>query len=267
MTTVKASKMNCPYHPQRALSLQRRLNAFVCFYLLLGRSCLSYTVSGIQCHQVKLQQNDDNSPFCLAASSAMDVMNHDIKPPINFLASQVWPSARVAALALQKHLEKDWTICELGCGPGLPSLTAAKLGAKRVYATDLDKFALQLVEKASQEQGLEDIVSTQQIDLTAAAHSEDSVPNADLYLLSDVFESSHVARGAADISRFILSNSPTAKIWVFAQSDRACREDYLKEIRLVLKDPSLDWTPLDQYDESSKQRIFLCDLDETKVSY
>lgn len=242
----------------------------------------SYQVEGIACHPVRLQQKDDNSPFCLAASSAMDLMQHctGSDPPVNFLASQVWPSARVAAFALQKHMKQNankknndnWRVCEFGCGPGLPSLTAAKLGAPKVIATDLDLFALKLVERASQEQGLQDCVETQQFDLLQANLRMDDIPEADLYLFSDIFESSQVALGAAEVSRLVLSNNNNinnnkAKIWVFAQSDRACREDYLKEMRAILKDPSLNWAPLDDYDASSNQQLFLCDLDETKVTY
>jgi predicted nicotinamide N-methyase len=228
---------------------------------LLITTAYTYTVQGIACHAVHLQHNNEDSPFCLAASSAMDLMQ--LQPPLNFLASQVWPSARVAAQALQIHMRPHLRVCELGCGPGLPSLTAAQLGAPRVVATDLDPFALQLVEAASQAQGWQDRVVTQPLDLMSA--NQDAIPPADLYLFSDVFESARVARGAAEVSRLVLEQSDEAKIWVFAQSDRACREDYLREMRTILKDPSLNWIPLEEYDDN--QRLFLCDLDETKVSY
>ena len=39
-------------------------------------------------------------------------------------------------------MDPSWIVCELGCGPGLPSLTAARSGAKRVIATDVDAVAV-----------------------------------------------------------------------------------------------------------------------------
>lgn len=239
----------------------------------------SYEVSGIKVHRVPHRQQQENSPFCFAASSALDVMTRSssqssegASSPINFLASQVWPSARVAASALEKHMDPAWTVVEFGCGPALPSLMAAKLGAKKVYATDIDEFALELVDHASRAQDLSEIVSTRRIDITQelvfSSSSGNAIPKADLYLFSDIFECRDVAIGAAAASHAILKDLKGARIWVFAQSDRACREDYLKEMKLYLDDPDLAWTPLDDYDKnSSSNRIFLFDLDETTVKY
>jgi predicted nicotinamide N-methyase len=251
------------------------LIAFSSLFLQLPESTVgfAYEISGIPCHRVPLRQKDDNAPFCLAASSAMDLMNlKDLEgTPVNFLASQVWPSARVAAFALEKHMDPSLfaTICEFGCGPGLPSLAAAKFGAQKVIATDLDPLALQLVERASKEQNLDHVVSTQRFDLTAKIDKDGGVfPEADLYLFSDVFESKHVATGAAEVSNFILQHSDTAKIWVFAQSDRACRDVFLTAMRKHLgNDIILQWKPLDQYQPTDACRLHLFDLDETLVSY
>jgi predicted nicotinamide N-methyase len=190
--------------------------------------------------------------------------------PINFLATQVWPSARVAAYALEKYWDPSSfaTICEFGCGPGLPSLAAAKFGAQKVIATDLDPLALQLVKKASTEQCLDHVVSTKRFDLTVKIDKDGGViPEADLYLFSDVFESKHVAMGAAEVSNYILQNSDTARIWVFAQSDRACREDFLIAMRKHLGYDSLEWIPWDQYEPTGACRLHLFDLDETCVPY
>ena len=246
--------------------------------LSLSEFTVSYEVSGIKVHQVLLRQNDENSPFCYAASSALDVMNTAIQSEgggsmsINFLASQVWPSARVAASALEKHMDPAWTVCEFGSGPGLPSITAAKLGAMKVIATDLDQFALQLVDHASQAQDLSHIISTTRLDITKEPHfseNANAIPQADLYLFSDIFESTDVAVGAAAVSQAILQNVDHAKIWVFAQADRACREDYLGEMKRHLDDPDLTWTPLERFQDQQflEENLICFDLDETKVSY
>ena len=51
----------------------------------------------------------------------------------------IWPSSiHLAQLIFQNHhYFQDKTILELGCGPGLSGIAAAKCGS-RVYLTDLD---------------------------------------------------------------------------------------------------------------------------------
>lgn len=212
-----------------------------------------FKVAGVPVHNAPLKRDDNDSPYCFVASTPIfsDAQT-------NFLATQVWPSARLAATAVQKYLDPSWVVCEMGCGPGLPSLTAAKLGASRVIATDLDIFALELVKEAATAQKLENI-ETRQFDLTA---TEQSLPPADLYLLSDVFESGTVARGAAQLTDKALTNG--ARVWVFAQTDRAQREEYLEELNKI-RNSSLSWTHIDDFDDS--QALWLCDVDENAVSY
>ena len=238
---------------------------------------ITYDVSGVKVYKVHLRRDEERSPFCYAASSALDVMDASIpsesgSESINFLASQVWPSARVAAFALERHMDPAWTVCEFGCGPGLPSLTAAKLGARKVVATDVDQFALKLVDHASRSQDLSHIVSTRTIDITRKpvfSGNSNVIPIADLYLVSDIFESPDVAVGAALATQAIMKNNKHARIWVFAQADRACREDYLRDMRQYLGDPDLSWSPLDSFQDHGclAEGLICFDLDETKVSY
>ncbi len=54
-----------------------------------------------------------------------------------------WPSATALAAALEAEDVEDARVLELGCGLGLPSLAAARAGA-RVLATDLSPAAVAL---------------------------------------------------------------------------------------------------------------------------
>jgi predicted nicotinamide N-methyase len=152
------------------------------------------------------------------------------------------------------------TVCEFGCGPGLPSLAAAKRNANKVLATDLDTFALELVARAAAEQGLN--VETQRFDLVK--DDLDNLDRYDLYIMSDVFESQQVARGAAHITQQALSTG--SSVWVFTQSDRAQREVYLEELRNLLKSDSLNWQSVEKGPPTSSP-LWLVDVDETKVRY
>mmetsp|Transcript_23039 Transcript_23039/g.49878 ORF Transcript_23039/g.49878 Transcript_23039/m.49878 type:complete len:281 (+) Transcript_23039:68-910(+) len=256
---------------------------------------------------VPLRRDDPSSPWCYAASLAPSIplddddddSNNDptatstqLPRGSNFLATQVWPSSRIASTIIEKHMDPSWTVCELGCGPGLPSLTAAKSGARRVIATDLDELALEMVRAAAIEQGFiencsNDIVkdtgekkqerfTTRRFDLTSQEHA---LPDADLYILSDVFESAAVAEGAAWHVQSILSNNrqknnkensgDVSRVWVFAQSDRAQRDSFLVRMREGYENDEreqlLDWT-MDHAPDRDNE-LWLFDLDETMVEY
>jgi len=245
-------------------------------------------VRGVEVHQVPLRRNGSDSPYALAVSNVADLAtateqttmktsdssSSTTLPPINFLATQVWPSARSAALALERHLsllpETTASVCEFGCGPGLPSLTAAALGAPLTYATDLDPFALELVKKAAKQQGFSNRIETKVFDLVNSY--TDEIPFADLYLFSDVFECNRVAEGAARVAVECLERrGGTGTVWVFAQSDRAQREIFLNELQRLLQDPSLYWQSSPRGDPEgavqSNNRLWLCDIDEMRVTY
>lgn len=240
------------------------------------------TVRNVPVHRNPLRRGDRKSPFCYGASSSLA-----LPPGSNFLATQLWPSARAAALAVERYARRSWTLCEFGCGPGLPSLTFASLVQHGengdqlqdrhlpcVYATDLDTFALEMVQEAARCQGLTDLLTTQLLDLTLKSSFE-HLPEADLYLMADVFESSSVAKGAAQLTAKILTSSPSRKntkndfeqypaVWIFAQSDRAQRDVFLNELCAMLEDDTLDWHPMN---EPPQSRLWLCDVDETTVLY
>jgi predicted nicotinamide N-methyase len=217
-------------------------------------------------HAAPLRFKDPLSVYTLVASNIQDVRG-------NFLATQVWPSARALSLALEHYYlqndKNDEVVCEFGCGPGLPSLVAARMGASHVYATDIDELGLQLVEEAASQQNLLDRITVQTLDLIHADGEE--VPWAHLYIMSDVFENTAVAKGAARLSANILARD-SAKVWVFAQSDRAPRETYLRELRLLVEDETLQWTPYDCQNPSNRilqhgSKLWLCDTEETNVYY
>jgi Lysine methyltransferase len=244
-----------------------------CLGLQNPKPTSTQSVQGLPVHRVLLRQSgtasvdDSSSPYCFAVSSMSD-----LPPSSNFLATQVWPSARVAARALETYglslVNKQLTICELGCGPGLPSVTAASTLQCEVIATDIDDLALHLVAAAAAEQDIGDLVTTRKYDLIQAEWEAEWMDAVDLFVMSDVFESQDIAKGAARLTQRIMSDSQNSTLWVFAQSDRAQREVYLNELRGLL--PSNlgvlnGWSAFDSYNPN--ERLWICDLDETKVNY
>lgn len=149
-----------------------------------------------------------------------------------------------------------------------------------MIATDLDRAALDMVEMAAEEQGLGDRLSTRTFDLTTTSSDEIMLPVADLYVMSDVFESGLVAEGAAWHVRRLLSTNTIdnateddtdnrrraqSRIWVFAQSDRAQREIFLESLRKMEGYADIDWTA--DHEPDVDARIWLFDLNEMDVQY
>jgi hypothetical protein len=243
------------------------------FSIVHGLSTQNRSVQGRRVHRTHLSLSDESSPFTYSIISTMDLdPSKD-----NFLATQVWPSARVAAAALKHHSHSSWSVCELGCGPGLPSIVAASMaGRPLVVATDLDEFALKIVKSAGVDQNLDNL-TTQKIDITQEpeeiiCQNQSWFNKIDLFVMADVFEDAEVAKGAAALTKYILNGktsdangSRNPRVWVFAQSDRAQREVYLKSLHEIY--PATQWESLEFNVNHGSNRLWLVDLDEIEVNY
>lgn len=257
-----------------------------CIIVFLLTHISSLQISGTPVQKSFLRLTDSQSPWCYTANtknayntieSKTDQSDYEekIKHTNNFLATQVWPSARVASQMIEKYARSEWSICELGCGPALPAITAAhklknmsktqpsvesNTNTAKIVATDLDSFALEMVAAAASEQGIN--LSTQIFDLTG--NDASLLPIADLYILSDVFESSYVARGAAFFTHIAIQAG--AKVWIFTQYDRAQKEDFLQEMKLLLNDNNINWSSNFNSCRTCKN-LWLYEVDECMVQY
>ncbi|MBP2078147.1 50S ribosomal protein L11 methyltransferase [Oceanobacillus polygoni] len=57
------------------------------------------------------------------------------------------PTTVLSMQALETYLTHDDTVIDVGCGSGVLSIAAAKLGAKEVYAYDLDEIAVKSTQQ------------------------------------------------------------------------------------------------------------------------
>lgn len=93
---------------------------------------------------------------------------------------RIWPAAQALAEELvATGAPRGRTVVELGCGPGLAGLVAARLGAS-VTLTDVSQEALELAARNAQRLGLG--VSLARLDLRAAG----AIGRFDLVLASDL---------------------------------------------------------------------------------
>ena len=109
--------------------------------------------------------------------------------PHDALATQLWPSARIAAGLVAGVAPAS--MVEVGCGLALPSLAAARAGVS-VLATDRDAVALDFVKHAAEDQNID--LATQVFDVEDASTA---LPPGDLVVMADVFVTDPVAEACA----------------------------------------------------------------------
>ena len=121
--------------------------------------------------------------YAVAYGGGSDGVPHDA------LATQLWPSARIAAGLLADAAPAS--MVEVGCGLALPSLAAARSGVS-VLATDRDAVALDFVSAAAEDQKID--IATRVFDVEDATTA---LPPGDLVVLADVFVTDPVAEACA----------------------------------------------------------------------
>lgn len=82
----------------------------------------------------------------------------------------------LCARALEKYVQAGMTVIDVGTGTGILAMSAARLGAKRVYAYDYDSVAVKVASENIKANGLEDKVTVACNDLLAGQkHKADLV--------------------------------------------------------------------------------------------
>lgn len=84
------------------------------------------------------------------------------------------PSTKLCLLALEKYLQENDLVLDVGCGSGVLSIAACLLGAREVYAFDLDPVAVTSTKHNSQLNGFQDRIKVTKNNLlngiTVSAH-------------------------------------------------------------------------------------------------
>ncbi|OEH86143.1 ribosomal protein L11 methyltransferase [Desulfuribacillus stibiiarsenatis] len=75
------------------------------------------------------------------------------------------PTTRLCITALEKYMKVNDFVYDVGCGSGVLSIVAAKLGASNVLAFDLDELAVQITKANAEVNQVQDIVQAKQNNL------------------------------------------------------------------------------------------------------
>ena len=75
------------------------------------------------------------------------------------------PTTRMCLELLETHVEPGDRVLDLGCGSGILSIAAAKLGAVEVFGLEIDPIAASVAERNVGENGVQDTVTTNEASL------------------------------------------------------------------------------------------------------
>ncbi|CAD6192202.1 unnamed protein product [Caenorhabditis auriculariae] len=138
-----------------------------------------------------------------------------------------WPSATVLCdfLCANSSLFCGKTVLELGAGAtGLAGITAAKLGAHRVFLTDHPSLeeALDLLKRNIKQNDVEDRCEVESLDWDDLRTTESflaSVESLDVVVASDVFFDPSTFQGLVRTIRLLIDSHPRARV-IFAYQER-----------------------------------------------
>lgn len=162
----------------------------------------------------------------LISKSADDIEVVDERIPY---WTELWPSAIALAEYLVEHdeLVVDKHIIEIGCGLGLPSLVAAKLGAKEVIASDYFADSLQFVQKNAELNLIsQKILQTASIDWREL-DSSPLLKRCETLLVADIlYEDRYVVA-----FKTLLHHLPRGMRIVIAEPGRAVAKAFITELK------------------------------------
>lgn len=95
-------------------------------------------------------------------------------------------TTRMCVHLLEEYMEPDMTVIDAGCGSGILSIAAAKLGAKNVYALDLDPVAVKVTNENAALNACESVVSAQKSDLLSEVPEQEKADIIVANIIADV---------------------------------------------------------------------------------
>ncbi|MDR1159700.1 MAG: 50S ribosomal protein L11 methyltransferase, partial [Syntrophomonadaceae bacterium] len=90
----------------------------------------------------------------------------EIDPGLAF-GTGIHASTRFCLTLMEKYVQGSEQVIDAGCGSGILSIAAMKLGAKSVWGMDIDEVAVRVARENVKKNGLEQFIEVQSGDITA----------------------------------------------------------------------------------------------------
>ena len=117
------------------------------------------------------------------------------------------PTTRMCLELLETRVQPGDRVLDLGCGSGILSIAAAKLGASKVFGLEIDPIAASVVVRNVHENGVQDIVLTDEASLphprAAAGEYDLLVANVSAKVITELAE--HIVRAVRSGGTLIFS--------------------------------------------------------------
>lgn len=126
----------------------------------------------------------------------------DIEPGMAF-GTGTHETTSMCIKLLEKYLTHEDVVLDVGCGSGILSIVAAKLGAQKVYGIDIDPVAVDVANKNVKENNIEDKVHVFEGDLAK-----------DNDIKADIVVANIIADAVIMLSKDVLKNLKGKKLFV-----------------------------------------------------
>ncbi|MCG8485492.1 MAG: 50S ribosomal protein L11 methyltransferase [Clostridia bacterium] len=126
----------------------------------------------------------------------------DIEPGMAF-GTGTHETTAMCIMLLEKYLAQKDVVLDVGCGSGILSIVAAKLGAEKVFGIDIDPVAVEVALKNVKENDIDDIIHIFQGDLAK-----------DNDVKADIVVANIIADAVMMLSKDILKNLKGKKLLI-----------------------------------------------------
>jgi len=148
----------------------------------------------------------------------------------------MWPGSILASQEMHALGVAGKTVLILGAGTGVEAQAAAMLGAKKVIATDVNRFTLRLLKFGAKNMGLDHIIEGREFDI----FSLDPLPPSDVVIAADILYNEQlaiqVARRFSEIYQLPEEERPNL---IITDSQKFHGTDFLNSLKEDY--PNLEW--------------------------
>ncbi len=148
-------------------------------------------------------------------------------------------TTRLCSTLLEAHLNKGDRVLDIGTGSGILAIAASKLGAKSVFAYDIDPVAIKVAEENCLENGCENIVCGIS-DLLKGVDTEEKYDFVCANIVADI-----LVRLAPDIAKYMKNGAKIAVSGIIdSQEDRVRTALCDGGLTYILTSEENDWNAM-----------------------